>query len=188
MDLTQMAELSVSGIQLVSLSVDGIQIWEKASDKPNLWNLASRTGEKVAWNAASTAFSYDSSKYYYPFGRHGAYNQNGATISDISITEDSLSFKSTATLFGLGIGFYLEAGKSYTLQCEVGATGAIYHQIYGTDNVYKSRVNVAEDTGAGPISYTFTASDTVVVFLFAARGSSSEIEVNFTNISLTECE
>jgi hypothetical protein len=186
MDLTKMEELSVGGVPLVSLSVGGVQIWTKATDTVNLWNLASRTGEPVGWSGATTAFSYDDGKYYYPFGRNATYNENGATISDISITEYSLSFKSTASLFGLGIGFHLEAGKSYTLRCEAGATSAIYQQIYGTDNVYQTRVNVAEDTGAGPVSYTFTADEAVTVFLFAARGSGGDITAEFSRISLRE--
>lgn len=169
---------------VAKIAIGGATVWQKQEDVVNLWDLANRSGTKVAWNGAGTAFSYDTAKYYYPASRAGAYNQNGATISGITIGEDSLAFTCSAGQYGIAVPFRLTPGKSYTLKCNKNSVARIYQLMYNTSNVYTSFVNIAPDSTNNSVSYTFTATDAITVIHFSMSGSN--VTPEFTGIQLLE--
>jgi hypothetical protein len=158
-------------------------IWSKKDDAINLWDLASRTGEKIGWNAASTAFAYDISKYYYPIARVGAFNQNGSTISNVVIGENSVSLVSSASLYGIAVPFTLDSAKQYRIKMKLGSNTRLDMLNYNASNVYQSYTNIG--LSGDTVDYTFTPTAGAFT-VFGLLSSSSNATLSYTDISLTE--
>ncbi len=181
LDFKKYKAISIDGISLKKLAINGTQIWEKA--KKDLWDLATRTGEKVGWSSASTAFNYDVSKFYYPVARTGSYNENASTISEIKIGENTLSLISSAGLYGIAVAFMLDSTKKYKFHAINGANSRVDFLQYNASNVYQGYINLG--TSGATIDYIFTPTEgafTVFGFLSSTAGAT----LNFSEISLTE--
>ena len=149
------------------------------------WDIADRTAITNVYETASQAHACVTSRHNYIYGISDTGAIDYRAISDVSLSGNDITFKSTTANINIGLPYQLEPGASYTFKATASLSARL--RVATFDNTGKFVAGVGNSSSGTSLTYTFNATTTAgywtVVMLDVRTGGN---KTTFSNISLTK--